>query len=183
MRLRKAEERDVPALLALINGYAARDLLLRRTEASLRARLSDFTVAERGGELVGGGALTELGPGLGEVRSLAVREDCSGHGVGRKIVETLMAEARERGFAELLALTRRVSFFERLGFSVTRRERFLDKLATDCQACPLNLCCDETAVVWPVPAQAVGSRGPLRLALPAGPEARVAASFGKDRMR
>jgi amino-acid N-acetyltransferase len=173
----------VPALLALINGYAARDLLLRRTEASLRARLSDFTVAEEGGELVAGGALSELGPGLGEVRSLAVREDRSGHGVGRRIVETLMAQAAERGFVELLALTRRVSFFERLGFTVTRRERFLDKLATDCQACPLNLCCDETAMAWPVPARAVGSRGLLPSALPAEPEARVAAPYGKDRMR
>lgn len=186
MRLRKAEERDVPALLALINGYAARDLLLARTEGSLRARLSDFTVAEEGGELVGGGALSELGPGLGEVRSLAVRDDRSGRGIGRRIVEELMAEAAERGFVEVLALTRRVSFFEGLGFTVTRRERFLDKLATDCQACPLNLCCDETAMVWPVPARtAVGHvlLGPAVRAEPGRPEPRVAASYGKDRMR
>ena len=41
-------------------------------------------------------------------------------------------------------------FFESLGFSVTRRELFLEKLAADCAACPMNLCCDETAVVRPV---------------------------------
>ena len=111
MWLRKAQERDVPALLALINGYAARDLLLSRTEESLRARLSDFLVAEGDGELLGGGALSELGPGLGEVRSLAVREDQGGRGIGRRIVEKLMAEAEGRGFVEVLALTRRVSFF------------------------------------------------------------------------
>ena len=49
----------------------------------------------------------------------------------------------------MLALTRRVRFFEALGFTVTRRERFLDKLVADCQACPMNLCCDETAMVRP----------------------------------
>lgn len=157
MRLRKAEERDVRPLLDLINGYADRNLLLRRTDESLRARLADFLVAEEGGQVVGCGALSELGPGLGEVRSLAVRGDKAGGGIGRKIVEALVGQAGERGFAEVLALTRRVSYFEALGFMVTRRERFLDKLQTDCKDCPLNMCCDETAVVRPVPPGAVAA--------------------------
>ncbi len=147
MRLRRAEERDVLAVLDLINGYADRGLLLRRSEESLRARLDDFLVAEVDGRVAGCGALSELGPGLGEVRSLAVRGDQVGRGIGHAIAERLFAWASERGFLEVLALTRRVPFFLSLGFQVTRRERFLDKLATDCQACPLNLCCDETAMV------------------------------------
>ncbi|HVR72558.1 MAG TPA: GNAT family N-acetyltransferase [Vicinamibacteria bacterium] len=145
--MRRAVETDVPALLALINGYAERGLLLVRTEASIRARLADFTVAEVDGEVAGCAALTELGPGLAEVRSLAVRADLAGHGIGHALVEALVAEAGRRGFHEVLALTRRTSFFEALGFQATRRERFLDKLMVDCQACPLNLCCDETAMV------------------------------------
>jgi amino-acid N-acetyltransferase len=149
VRLRKARARDVVPLLQLINGYAARGLLLERSEDSLRARLGDFSVAEADGELLGCGALSELGPGLGEVRSLAVREDQTGRGIGRRIVQRLLEEAGERGFAEVLALTRSVPFFEALGFTVTRRERFLDKLKVDCQACPLNLCCDEVAMVRP----------------------------------
>jgi amino-acid N-acetyltransferase len=105
------------------------------------------------------------------VRSLAVREEKAGKGIGRAIVERLFSWAGERGFVEVLALTRRVPFFESLGFHVTRRERFLEKLATDCQACPLNLCCDETAVVRPVvpgddPEKAGESRA--RLAMPEG---------------
>lgn len=178
MRLRKAEERDVIPLLALINGYAQRNLLLHRTEESLRARLADFLVAEEEGEVVGGGALSELGPGLGEVRSLAVRQDQAGHGIGRRIVEALLAQAGERGFVEVLALTRRVAFFEALGFTVTRRERFLDKLQTDCKHCPLNLCCDETAVSHRVAPRALaaaprGMQHPQEITLPLG-----RASFG-----
>ena len=147
MFLREAREVDVAPLLALIGGYADRNLLLRRTEASLRAGLGDFVVAVDGGEIVGCGALTALAPDLGEVRSLAVRADRTGHGVGRRIVLRLLEEAPGRGFAEVLALTRRVAFFEALGFVTTRRERFLDKLIVDCRACPTNLCCDETAMV------------------------------------
>ena len=155
MPLRKAREEDVAPLLALINGYAERGLLLARSEESLRARLDDFTVAlDERGEIVGCGALSALGPGLGEVRSLAVREDQAGRGIGHSLVEHLMEEAAQRGFHEVIALTRRPSFFEALGFSITRRERFLDKLMVDCKACPLNLCCDETAMVRVLPGAA-----------------------------
>jgi amino-acid N-acetyltransferase len=153
VRLRDATEADVAPLLSLINGYADRDMLLRRTEESLRKALPDFLVAvarEGDGErVIGCGALTTLGPGLGEVRSLAVAPAYAGQGIGRRIVERLLERAGERGYAEVLALTRRTSFFEALGFAVARRERFLDKLIADCQACPLNLCCDEVAMVRP----------------------------------
>jgi amino-acid N-acetyltransferase len=151
VRLRRAEEGDVPALVRLIESYAGQGLLLRRSEESLRAGLADFRVAEDQGEIVGCGALMSLGgPGLGEIRSLAVRPDRAGQGIGRKIVEALVDDAPARGFAELLALTRRVSFFEAFGFTVTKRELFLDKLMVDCRTCPLNVCCDETALTRPV---------------------------------
>lgn len=148
MHLRKAQDADVPALLDLINGYARRNLLLPRTESSLLARLGDFLVAETNGELVGCGALSPLGPGLGEVRSLAVRADHAGHGLGSRIVRALMDRAVEQGLLEVLSLTRHLSLFASLGFTVTRRERFLDKLAADCAACPMSSRCDETALLW-----------------------------------
>ena len=172
MRLRDAEERDVAPLLALINGYADRGLLLRRTEESLRRALPDFVVATAPGPdgeetLAGCGALSTLGSALGEVRSLAVRPDLAGQGLGRRIVEHLLVRARDRGYAEVIALTRRTSFFDALGFEVTRRERFLDKLMVDCAACPLNLCCDEVAMVRPPAAPDEFARGAPRPQAPA----------------
>lgn len=156
MRLREATERDVPAVLTLINDYARQNLVLTRTEESLRECLDDFAVAELDGEVVGCGALSELGPGLGEIRSLAVRADMNGRGIGHQIIQYDMGQAWRRGFVEVLALTRRVSLFERIGFHITRRERFLDKLATDCKACPLSECCDEIAVHW-IPPEALAA--------------------------
>jgi N-acetylglutamate synthase-like GNAT family acetyltransferase len=145
--LRRARAADVPELLALINGYAHRGLLLPRSEPSLRERLEDFTVVEVEGRLAGCGALSALGTGLGEVRSLAVAEDQNGLGLGHLLVDHLLEEAARRGFRQVLALTRRQHFFRRLGFAVTERERYLDKLRADCAACPRNTCCDETAMV------------------------------------
>ena len=149
MRLRKATPPDARSVAALIGAHAARDLVLPRSEASILARVGDFTVADDEGVLVGCAALAELGPGLGEVRSLAVRADRSGRGIGGSLVIRLVAEAGERGFREVLVLTRRVSLFERLGFRVTDRDRFLDKLEADCRSCPHHDACDETALVRP----------------------------------
>jgi len=158
--LRRALPSDVPGLLALINGYAGRGLLLPRSEPSLRAHLADFTVAEVEGRLAGCGALSTLGPGLGEVRSLAVAEDRNGRGLGHLLVDHLLEEAALRGFREVLALTRRQHFFQRLGFTVTARERYLDKLRADCAACPQNSNCDETAMVRQPPAHVAPAARP-----------------------
>lgn len=105
MRLRKAQERDVVPLLQLINGYAARGLLLERSEDSLRARLGDFSVAEADGALLGCGALSELAPttatsaGLGEVKSMRTARPARGRGVAGAVLDRLVALARERGYA------------------------------------------------------------------------------------
>jgi amino-acid N-acetyltransferase len=150
--LRAARASDVEAMLGLINGYAGQGLLLWRSEASLLSSLSDSVVAARrtarGERFVGCGALAHLGPGLGEVRSLAVAAEAAGRGVGRRIVERLLGRASERGLGEVLALTRRPSFFQALGFVVTVRERFPEKIRADCARCPRDLRCDEVALVW-----------------------------------
>jgi amino-acid N-acetyltransferase len=40
-----------------------------------------------------------------------------------------------------------VPFFEKLGFTVTSKAHFPDKVWRDCAICPMRLACDETAVV------------------------------------
>ena len=54
-------------------------------------------VAEVGGEAVGLGGLKLLGKRVGEVKRMFVRPSARGLGVGRAIVERLIADARELG--------------------------------------------------------------------------------------
>ena len=56
-------------------------------------------------------------------------------------------EGRRRGIPTLFALTRAVPFFEKMGFSITEKERFPQKVWNDCNICPLKEMCDETAMV------------------------------------
>src|SRR5215472_7371608 len=95
LTVRKAAMRDIPAILALINGYAAKGVMLPRTEFEMSEAIRDFTVVMVGDQLLGCGALHFYTPTVGEIRSLAVDERAKTHGVGRRLIEALVLEAQE----------------------------------------------------------------------------------------
>jgi N-acetylglutamate synthase-like GNAT family acetyltransferase len=75
-------------------------------------------VAECDGELVGAVAGYSWG-GICELRQVWVREDQRGEGLGRKLMEAAIAEARRRGCAHVLLATydfQAPDFYRRLGF-------------------------------------------------------------------
>ena len=92
------------------------------------------------------GALKIYSATLAELAGLAVRDDWQGRGLGKQMVEALIAEARAHGLTEVLALTRKPDFFHRLGFELSDRHHFPIKVWADCARCPRQSCCDEIAV-------------------------------------
>jgi amino-acid N-acetyltransferase len=135
--LRNARPEDVPALRALIESCAEEGLLLPRSDESIRAHIDDFVVLEENGEIVGGAALTDLTPQLIEIRSLVVRADHRGRGLGRRIVLHLLKRAQQMGFPEVLAITKRAApFFRALGFQETSFARFPRSVLQECDECP-----------------------------------------------
>ena len=146
--VRQATEADVHAIAHIVNENARQGHLLPRSPEKIRHSLPHWLVAELNGVVVGIGSLVEMSPTLVEVRSLAVLPAYRSYGIGATIVRGLVERLRERGFPTVFALTRAVSFFERLGFHVTDKERFPEKVWTDCVVCPLQLACDETAVAY-----------------------------------
>jgi amino-acid N-acetyltransferase len=146
--VRPAAEADVPAIVEVVSENARLGHLLPRSAENIRSSLPNWLVAEVDGRVVGIGSLLAMSPALVEVRSLAVLPNYRRYGVGALIVRELIEQARERGIPTVFALTRAVSFFERLGFVITNRERFPEKVWKDCVICPLQHACDETAVVY-----------------------------------
>ncbi len=150
--IRQARPEDIPELVELINGFAARNLMLPRTPEAVLKTLPDWLVAvERdagGGEsLLGCGSLVALTAELAEVRSLAVHERGQGKGVGSIVVEHLVALAKAREFSQVCALTLREEFFQRLGFEIVDRWSISPKLWQECIYCPKFHRCDEVAVL------------------------------------
>lgn len=142
----KPTEEDLESLVTLINTYARRGDLLPRTVDSIRETMPDWWIAKVDGVVIACGSLLRYSPKLAEVRSLAVADIAQGTGIGRKLVDCLIDEAKEEGIPRLFALTRVVKFFQKLNFTITERENFPDKIWKDCSICPLINACDETAV-------------------------------------
>lgn len=146
--VRAAQLSDVPQLEALMAPYVATGDLLPRSNYDLCRHIKEYVVAEApGGEIVGCGSLKVYSRALAEVAGLAVRPDWQGTGVGRALLDQLVAEARAHGLAELLALTRKPAFFHKAGFVAAEREHFPLKVWADCARCSRQNCCDEVAVV------------------------------------
>jgi argininosuccinate lyase/amino-acid N-acetyltransferase len=145
--IRRASLGDVPGIARLMAGYVAGGVLLPRPVSELYQCVREFHVAVRDGEIVGCAALRVLWEDLGEVRSLAVRPDQHGSGLGQMLVAAVIADAKVLELPRVIALTREVAFFERCGFIVGNRERLPRKVWTDCVRCPKRHACDEVAVV------------------------------------
>ncbi len=117
MLVRRARTADVPEMKALVDIYAGSGRkLLAKELVTLYEDVQDFQVAEDDGVIVGCGALHVLWADLGEIRTLAVHPDRRGEGIGRLVLDGLIATARELGLSRLFALTFHVDFFARHGF-------------------------------------------------------------------
>ena len=148
VEVRKAGMSDIPLILDLINGYAAKGIMLPRTEFEMAEAIRDFSVVvTREGELLGCGALHFYSPTVAEIRSLAVAEPAKTHGVGRKVIEAIIAEAKEYELDAVFAFTYVVDFFRKVGFEVVERGVLPLKVWKDCVRCPKFHACDEIAVL------------------------------------
>jgi putative acetyltransferase len=67
----------------------------------LRAPDISFWTVWEGGTLIGGGALRELSPTTGEVKSMRTPKALRGKGAGRAVLERIIETARQRGYDRL----------------------------------------------------------------------------------
>jgi N-acetylglutamate synthase-like GNAT family acetyltransferase len=147
MTLRMAQPGDVGAIVALVNDYASDSVMLPISAERVVLALDDFIVAVDGrGRVRACGALKEYSPSLAEIASLAVARDAHGGGLGRRVVVELEALARMRGIDELFALTLTAGFFESVGYVVTERARYPEKIRRDCASCARRFGCNEVCV-------------------------------------
>jgi amino-acid N-acetyltransferase len=147
LTVRKARMYDIRPILELINGYAAKGVMLPRTEFEMSEAIRDFTVVMQGEELLGCGALHFYSPTFGEIRSLAVDERAKTKGVGRRLVEALVEEAEAYELDAVFAFTYVVGFFNRVNFHEVERGMLPLKAWKDCLRCPKFQVCDEVAVL------------------------------------
>ncbi|HEX3355605.1 MAG TPA: N-acetyltransferase [Tepidisphaeraceae bacterium] len=145
--IRRATIHDVPRMQEIITSHAELGKMLFKGYAQLYETIRDFAVYEDAGQIVGVTALAILWADLSEVRSLAVDDRHRGKGIGSKLVQWCIDEARRMQIRKLMSLTYEQRFFEKLGFKVVPKDSLPLKVWSDCVRCPKNDACDEIAMV------------------------------------
>ncbi len=149
--IRKARIEDVKNMQLLINQYAEQGQMLPRSLNELYENLRDFTVYEDVSGIAGVCALHVSWEGLAEVRSLAVRKDLTGRGIGSLLVRHCLDDAQALGAERVFVLTYQEAFFRKLGFEQVDKKELPHKIWTDCLNCVKFPNCDETSLITRLP--------------------------------
>jgi amino-acid N-acetyltransferase len=133
---RKAHAGDVEAIAALVNGFAADDIMLPRTPGQVLASIDSYVVVrDVRGRVLACAALREYSPSLAEVVSVAVAREAHGRGLGSVVVAAVERLAVKRGFDSVFAHTLSPGFFEANGYVVVDRTLFPEKQARPTTSC------------------------------------------------
>lgn len=132
--IREAKDGDLDRIEALLTDS-------HLPTAGVVESVRDFLVAEANGELVGVVGM-EYRDNFGLLRSTAVPSEWRGHGIGRKLVEAIIARAESRGIHALYLLTTTAEgYFPSFGFRRTSRDVVPDAIRQTGEfrdACPAS---------------------------------------------
>jgi amino-acid N-acetyltransferase len=159
--IQKAQIRDVEEIIELVNGFAARNLMLPRGPQYVYENIRDFVIASDKNVpvysitetrevlhlLVACGSLHVLWDDIGEIRALAIHPGYQHLGLGSKLIELMKEEARQLGLKHLFTFTLTEDFFKRLGFKRQGRDELPPKVWGECSRCPKYFKCDEIGMV------------------------------------
>ncbi|HDM76942.1 MAG TPA: N-acetyltransferase [Deltaproteobacteria bacterium] len=146
--LRKAKISDVKHIHSLLNMFAREGLLLPRSLSELYDSLRDFFVyCDEDKRILGCSALHICWEDLAEVRSLAVHPEYHQRGIGNRLVQACLEEARELEISRVFVLTYQEKFFSDIGFKKVDKSVLPHKVWGDCLKCPKFPNCDEIAMI------------------------------------
>jgi len=151
--VRPATLGDAKAIYSLIGRH--REELVPRSLGNIVEAIDRFVVARCGGETVGCAAY-QIHPEIGdaeaatvEIVSVAVEGAFRRRGIGRRLVEAVVAGVRRFCPREVIVLTFAPEFFEKLDFEQISKTGIMHKLYTGCINCTKHMnpyTCPEVAM-------------------------------------
>ena len=148
MRVCKPTILDIKTMQEIVKPYIDDAKILRRDDNEIANTIRSYTLIKTDDKIVGFGALHIYSTKLSEIRSLVVDKKSQNQGVGKKIINELINEAKKLNLKEILALTYEVDFFKKQGFIEVRKDEVPEhKVWEDCIKCKLFPQCDEIAMM------------------------------------
>ena len=148
LKFRKATLLDIPAMLELVEPEVQTGVILKRDSDDTATNIRSYQLAFEEERLVGFCALHIHTITLAEVRSLVVDDTVRGKGVGSSLIKKALDEAKLLGLKEVLSLTYKQAFFERLDFKEIPKESLPEhKIWADCINCKHFPICNEVSLI------------------------------------
>ena len=145
--IRKATVEDVKQIQKLVNHYAKRERMLPRSLNELYENIRNFFIYSEGKKIYGCCALDVDWEDLAEIKSLAVAQSRTGRGIGAKLLEECLKDAKKLKIAKVFALTYIPDYFEAFGFSLINRNELPHKIWSECIKCMYFPNCKEIAMM------------------------------------
>ena len=121
--------------------------MLPRALSELYENMRDYFICTDNRKIVATSALHVMWEDIAEIRSIAVSREYQGKGVGKKLVEHCLNEAKTLGIKKVFALTYSPDFLVESGFKVIDKNDLPQKVWGDCLKCHKFPDCDEVAVI------------------------------------
>lgn len=139
---------DCEQMKALIDKFVKKQVILPRPIEDIAERIREFFVAKVGSKVIATSSLRIFYPNLAEIRTITIDENYQKQGLGRKLIEKELEEAKNLGLHKVFALTTQIDFFKKMGFSLIDKKNLpLKKIWEDCIKCPLFPDCNEEALI------------------------------------
>lgn len=114
--IRKAEIKDLKIIYSLLQEGVNSGKVLTRSKQEIKAHLDSFLVYVLKDQVIGCCSLEVYSSKLAEIRSLVVKVEFRNKGIGRKLIERCLKEAREKDIYQVLSVTSAKSLFVKIGF-------------------------------------------------------------------
>ncbi|PHR56164.1 MAG: GNAT family N-acetyltransferase [Arcobacter sp.] len=144
----KANLSHVQRMQSLVQPYVDDGTILERSADEIATNIRSYTLAFDDETLIGFSALHIHTVKLAEIRSLIVDEYFRDKGVGKELVSLGLIEGEKLGLKEVLVLTYKQAFFEKLGFVEIPKESLPEhKIWADCIKCKHFPLCNEVSLI------------------------------------
>lgn len=145
--IRKATVEDVKQIQKLVNFYAKRERMLPRSLNELYESIRNFFVYTEGKKIYGCCALNIDWEDLAEIKSLAVSASRSRRGIGAKLLQECLKDAKKLKVKKVFALTYVPEFFRKFGFEIIDKKELPHKIWSECIKCMYFPGCKEIAMM------------------------------------
>jgi len=147
LEFRKPNVTDIKNMQSLVLDEVENGNILIRDEAEMSSTIRSYTIVSLDDKLIGFVALHIHTPILAEIRSLVVSSKVRKQGIGSKLIQYALDEAKQLQLKEILVLTYQEQLFKKFNFTIIDKESIPNpKIWADCIKCKHFPRCDEIAL-------------------------------------